>query len=313
MFELDLHRLAVFYTVVNEGTLSKAGDSLYMSQPAISAHIKALEQQLGMPLFYRVGRRSVVNKAGEVLYKKAEQLFSVADELKAEMEELKGMYIGRLNLGASVDWQYMLPNALDRFKQKYTGVEVSMGIASEDRIERMVLDRSLDFGFVGQASSRTEMVSELLARDELVPVCSKSHRLARKSRISASDLDGESFVIREVESAARSLTDERLEDLGLIGSITMELGSYEAIKSAVMSGKGIGIVTRQSLDAELKAGLLAVLDVPQLTAVLELHLIYLRQKKMTSTQNAFLEMACAHGAMAGHLEAEGLIQVPKAS
>ena len=64
MFELDLHRLAVFYTVVNEGTLSKAGDSLYMSQPAISAHIKALEQQLGLPLFYRVGRRSVLG-AGE--------------------------------------------------------------------------------------------------------------------------------------------------------------------------------------------------------------------------------------------------------
>lgn len=293
MFELDLHRLAVFYTVVNEGTLSKAGDSLYMSQPAISAHIKALEQQLGVPLFYRVGRRSVVNKAGEVLYKKAEQLFCVADELKAEMEELKGMYIGRLNLGASVDWQYMLPSTLDRFKQKYPGVEVSMGIASEDRIERLVLDRSLDFGFVGQASSRAEMVSELLA--------------------SVSDLASESFVVREVESAARSVTDERLEDLELIGSITMELGSYEAIKSAIISGKGIGIVTRQSLDAEIKAGLLVALDVPQLTAILELHLIYLKQKKMTSTQSAFLDMACAHGAMASHLASEELVQVPRAS
>lgn len=292
MFELDLHRLAVFYTVVNEGTLSKAGDSLYMSQPAISAHIKALEQQLGVPLFYRVGRRSVVNKAGEVLYKKAEQLFSVADELKAEMDDLKGMSIGRLNMGASADWQYSLPYLMEKFKQKYPGVELSMGIANEERIERLVLDRSMDFGFVGHESSRTEMISESLSEDELVPVCSSSHRLAKKSKVTISDLANEVFIVREVDSTARHLADKMLSDLGLHENISMELGSYEAMKSAVMAGRGIGIAARQALEAEFQAGMLVELDIPELASPMELYLIHLKEKKMTATQSAFMEIIC---------------------
>ena len=143
-----MHRLMVFYTVVNEGTLSKAGDRLFMSQPAISAHIKALEQQLGMALFYRVGRRSVVNKAGDLLYKMTEKLFSVAEELKAEMENLKGVSGGRVNLGVSVGWQYYVPKVLDQFKRSYPGVELFMEIANSDRIEKLILDRTLDIGFV---------------------------------------------------------------------------------------------------------------------------------------------------------------------
>ena len=290
MFELDLHRLAVFYTVVNEGTLSKAGDSLYMSQPAISAHIKALEQQLGVPLFYRVGRRSVVNKAGEVLYKKAEQLFSVADELKAEMDELKGMSIGRLNLGASVDWQYRLPNDLDKFKQKFPHVELSMNLFTEDRIERLVLDRTLDMGFVGHIPTRTELVAEHLADEDLVPICSRTHRLFKKANVGPSDLVGEAMIVREADSAARHASDEILEAHHLMNDISMELGSYEAIKTAVIVGKGVGIVARQSLGAEIQADLVKVLEIPELAATIQLQLIYLKDKKMTTSQSAFLEI-----------------------
>ncbi|MCI0441498.1 MAG: LysR family transcriptional regulator, partial [Chloroflexi bacterium] len=186
MYELDLHRLNVFYTVVNEGTLSKAGERLFMSQPAISAHIKALEQQLGVRLFDRIGRRSVVNKAGELLYKKAEELFTVADDLKACMEDLRGVSNGRLTIGVSMDWQYRLPRALGRFKQEYPGVELSMEIGDSDRIEKMVMERSLDVGFVVNESSRAELASEHVAADELVPICSANHRLAGRKKLAVS-------------------------------------------------------------------------------------------------------------------------------
>lgn len=303
MFELDLHRLAVFYTVVNEGTLSKAGDSLYMSQPAISAHIKALEQQLGVPLFYRVGRRSVVNKAGEVLYRKAEQLFSVADELKAEMDELKGMSIGRLNLGASVDWQYRLPNDLDKFKHKFPHVELSMNLFTEERIERLVLDRTLDMGFVGHVPTRTELVAEHLGEDDVVPICSRTHKLFKKAKVNPADLAGEALIVREADSAARLVSDQVLEAHDLTDCISMELGSYEAIKAAVMVGKGIGFVARQSLGAEVQADLVKVLDVPDMDAVIQLQLIYMRDKKMTTSQSAFMEIVAPNAKLAITTEA----------
>ena len=290
MFELDMHRLMVFYTVVNEGTLSKAGDRLYMSQPAISAHMKALEQQLGMPLFYRVGRRSVVNKAGDVLYKMTEKLFSVAEELKAEMENLKGVAGGRVSLGVSVGWQYYVPKALNQFRQKYPGVELLMEIANSDRIEKLVLDRTLDIGFVGRETSRPELSSEHLADDELVPICNIAHPFAFMTSIDIKQLSEEALIVRETDSATRRLTDDLLQAHNLTQNISMELGSYEAIKGAVMAGHGIGIVSRQALDAELQAGFLVVADIPQLRSYMGLHLIYHKQKKMTGTQLAFIEI-----------------------
>ena len=297
MFELDLHRLAVFYTVVNEGTLSKAGDSLYMSQPAISAHIKALEQQLGISLFYRVGRRSVVNKAGEILYRKAEQLFSVADELKAEMDDLRGMSIGRLNLGASVDWQYNLPGYLDRFKQTHPGVELSMTVFPAERVERMVLDRTLDLGFIGGEASKFDLASEHLIDDVIVPICSKGHRLAKRTNSEFAKLNEESFIIREPDSESRRIANGMLEANGLTDNILMELGSDEAIKRAVMSGRGIGLVARQSVDVELQAGLLKVLDIDSFTAPVKLHLIYIKERKMSAVQTAFMDMLLSSAAL----------------
>ena len=233
MFEPDMHRLMVFYTVVNEGTLSKAGDRLFMSQPAISAHIKALEQQLGMALFYRVGRRSVVNKAGDLLYKMTEKLFSVAEELKAEMENLKGIAGGRVSLGVSVGWQYYVPKALDQFKRRYPGVELFMEIANSDRIEKLVFDRTLDIGFVGRDTSRQELASEHLADDELVPICSTSHPFAAMTGIDISKLREEALIVRETDSATRRLTNELLQAYNLAQNISMELGSYEAIASNI--------------------------------------------------------------------------------
>jgi DNA-binding transcriptional LysR family regulator len=300
MFEVDLHRLAVFYTVVNEGTLSKAGKRLFMSQPAISAHIKALEQQLGMPLFDRVGRRSVVNKAGETLYKKAEELFSVADDLKTEMENLKGKCTGRLKVGASLDWQYRLPKALDQFKLRYPSVELSMEVGNSERIERLVMERTLDIGFVGRVSAYSELICEHLADDELVPICSPAHRLARASGVDVAELKNEAFIVREPDSAARRLTDEMLKAHNLHQNISMTLGSCEAIKRAAMAGKGIGIVPRQALEAELKAGLLVITDIPALRSRLGLYLIYLKQRMMTATQRAFMDLVSSNGLLAGH-------------
>ncbi len=288
--QLDLYRLVVFHTVVNEGTMSRASERLFITQPAISAHIKALESGLGVSLFNRVGRRSVVNSAGRLLYAKAEQLLSVADDLKSEMEDLRGIAIGRLNLGASVVWQYHLPNALDVFKQDYPRVELSIGIANSDLIEKMVLDRSVDIGFVARGSARTELLSKSLAKDEVVPICSPAHPLATTSDASPRDLNDAFFIAREPGSATRQITDELLNGLGLADNISMELGSQEAIKQVVMGGnQGIGMVSRAGLTAELRAGLLAIADVAELKAPLNLHVIYHKQKKLTFTQRDFLE------------------------
>ena len=291
----DLYRLTVFHTVVNEGTMAKASEQLFISQPAISAHIKALEAELGVSLFDRVGRRSVVNSAGQLLYEKAARLFTVADELKGAMQDLRGVAVGHIRLGASMVWQYLLPQALGRFKRSYPHVELSSEVANSDRIERLVVDRSIDIGFIGRAASRADLVSKHLAQDEVVPICSPRHSLAEATDAAPGDLTNEAFVLREAGSATRCASDELLAGLGVTANVSMELGSQEAIQQAVMGGPLIGMVSRAGLGPALKAGTLAAAGVGPLTTTLRLHVIYLEQKTLTLTQRTFLDMIASDG------------------
>ena len=288
--ELDLYRLAVFDTLVNEGTMSRAGDRLYITQPAISAHIKALESELGVPLFDRVGRNSVVNYAGQVLYEKTERLFSVAVQLKAAMEELRGISMGRLSLGVSNLWEYHLPGAISMFKRDYPHVDLSVAVANSNRIERLALDRSIDIGFIGCLTSRSELVSEQLAVDELIAVCGPNHALAGLASVSSGKLAGEAFVVRERGSATRAATDDSLHRLGLEGYNATEIGSQEAIKQVVMSGWGIGIVSRHGSEAEIRSGLLVSLRVTNMVSPMSLYMVCHKGKALTWTYSAFIDM-----------------------
>jgi DNA-binding transcriptional LysR family regulator len=296
---LDLYRLVVFHTLVDEVTMSKASERLFITQPAISAHIKALEREMGVPLFNRVGRGSVVSSAGQVLYEKAERLFTVVDELKVAMENFRGVSVGRLSLGASLVWQSHLPRPLDILKREYPHVELSAQVANSDHIEKLVMDRSVDIGFIARASGRAELVSERLAEDEVVPVCGAAHPLAVATGRDPGELEGEAFVVREAGSAVRWATNEMLAASGIAPNISMELGSQEAIKHVVMAGQGIGMVSRAALEPELHAGLLAIPGAGYLRSALHLHVIYHKQKKLTFTQRAFLDLIASDGVLLG--------------
>ena len=290
MFKPDLHRLAVFCAVVDEGSLSRASKRLYMSQPAISAHIKSLEQQLGLALFHRVGRRSVVSKAGEVLYHKAAELFVIADELRTVMANLKGTDYGRLHVGMSLEWEHVLPRMLGRYKNAYPGIEMILTVHHCSEVEKLVLDRSVDVGFISKPSERDELVSDCAITEELVPIAASNHRLARVGMVKSEELRHEMLFVREEGSTIRQETDRVLQESGLTESIAMEAASYQAIKASVLEGAGVGIVPLSILDPTEKLDTFAALNVPELRTALELHRIYLKDRKMTSVQANFMEM-----------------------
>ena len=290
MFKPDLHRLAVFCAVVDEGSLSRASKRLYMSQPAISAHIKSLEQQLGLVLFHRVGRRSVVSKAGGVLYHKTAELFVIADELRTVMANLKGTDYGRLHVGMSLEWEHILPKLLGQYKNVYPGIEVLLTVHHCSEVEKLVLDRSIDVGFISKPSDRDELESDCALTEELVPIAARNHRLARVSMVKSDELRDEMLFVREVGSTTRQETDRMLEACDLTKSIAMEAASYQAIKASVLEGAGVGIVPLSILDADEKVNTFAVLNIPDLCSTLELRRIYRKDRKMTAVQAKFMQI-----------------------
>ncbi len=291
MFKPDLHRLAVSCAVVDEGSLSLASKRLFVSQPAISAHIKSLEEQLGLTLFHRVGRRSVVGKAGEVLYQKAGELFALADELKTVMGDLRGTDFGRIHVGMSLEWEHLLPRALGRYKAAYPAVEVLLTVHECGEVEKMTLARTVDVGFISRASTRPELDSQPVLVDEIVPIVNADHPLASAEGIKPDDLMREMLFVREEGSTGRETTDRLLQKHGLSDRIVMEAASHEALRALVLAGAGIGFVPRSCLGSNGASVPVSIIDLPQLCAPLNLHMICLKDRLRSDAQARFVELA----------------------
>ena len=292
MFRPDLHRLEVFCAVVDEGSLSKASRRLFMSQPAISAHIKSLQQQLGMTLFHRVGRRSVVSKAGEVLYQGAGDLLAQADDLRTLMSGLKDSDQGRLHLGMSLEWEPLLPAALGKFKCVNPYVEVLLTVDTCDGVENLTIDRHFDIGFIARPADHHRLESICLVTDEIVPVAMSDHRLASHDGLRAADLRSEMIFVRESGSTSRDATDRLLDQHGLRSQIALEAASHQTITATVAGTSGIGMLPRSCLGFNGREDRLVVLDIPELMTPLNLHVVYLPHRMRSEALERFLELVC---------------------
>ncbi len=292
MFRPDLHRLAVFCAVVDEGSLSQASRRLFMSQPAISAHIKSLQEQLGLKLFHRVGRRSVVSRAGEVLYRSAGDLLAQADELRTLMSSLNGTDQGRLHVGMSLEWEPLLPQALGRYKRTWPYTEVLLTVDTCAGVEKLRLDRHFDLGFIARAALSDGLKSLRLANDEIVPVAVSDHPLARRGLVQPTDLQSEMIFVRESGSTSRDVTDDLLDKFGLRSRIALEAASFQTLTASVAEASGIGMLPRSSLEVDGRKERFAVLDIPELMAPISLHVVYLQDRKRSEALARFLEIVC---------------------
>ncbi len=289
MYEPNFHHLHTFREVVGAGVFAKAAERLLVSQPAVTAQIKALQQQLGSPLFDRVGRRAVLNEAGRVVYEHASRVLQLTDELTDALKELQHGIAGRLRVGASPAWQYTVARALGVFKRTHPRVEPSLEVTGNGRVVELVLGHSVDLGFVGELPRSQEIAVQKIAEESLVIIAAPGHRFMALGRIDVSALRGEPFVMREPGSAVRRMAETYLAQLGVVPEVPLEMSSDEAVKQAVMGGQELGITARSAVELELRAARLGVADVPKFQCVVTLYAIQHRQRRRSTTQQTFIE------------------------
>lgn len=256
MASLDNFRLVVFRKVAGQLSFRKAAEELYLTQPAVSLQIKALEEDLGVQLFDRTGTHIQLTAAGKVLQRYAEQASSLLEQAENEIAELSGDHAGHLALGASTTIaQYVLPRMLGEFTREYPRVQPTLISGNTEEIVQAVEDQKIALGFIeGPARSRN-VKTEPFLKDELVLIVSKAHELAEQAAISAAELHAAPLLMRERGSGTRRVVELALERQGLKRNslnIIMELDSTEAIKSAVEAGLGIGFVSRWAIAKDLR-------------------------------------------------------------
>lgn len=251
----SLHAMEIFLAVVDHGTMTAAAEIEGVAQPAISVHIRNLERFFGVPLLERHGRRVRPTPYGEVLATYTRRLLDHVDELGTALRRIEGLETGRLVIGASATVaETWLPQVLGRYSQAYPGIELEVSIGNSGRVLQDLRDRRIGLAVVGRADDAPDLVAVPVFRDVLRVFASAESAWSRRASMCMDDLLDETFVLREPGSATREVMFSCLEAVGFSPRRTIQLGSNEAVKRAVAAGLGIGILSAQTLDVDVRSG-----------------------------------------------------------
>ncbi|HWB83805.1 MAG TPA: LysR family transcriptional regulator [Bryobacteraceae bacterium] len=293
---IESFRLAVFRTVAECLSFTQAAERLHLSQPAVTSHIKVIEEELAVRLFERSSGGIRLTPAGERLFTFALEAQRLAQQALASIGALTGECLGRLRVGASTTIaQYVLPGLLAEFRQLHSRVDLSVVSANTADIVAEMLARRIDLGLIEGPAGATDVKVETFVPDEIVVIAGESHVFAAGEcdTLLPEDLTAEPLLLRERGSGTRRVVEDALREAGVdlrLLCIVMELDSTEAIKSGAEAGLGVGFVSRWALRSE-RASRLRIIPVRGLKIIREFQFIYPLGPEPAGAAGAFLRLA----------------------
>jgi DNA-binding transcriptional LysR family regulator len=292
---MDTRQLAAFCAVVERRSFSQAAQRLGLTQPAVSLQVRALEKRLGRTLLDRSGRRVEPTEAGWRLYRGAQRLLALEEQLVEEVAaDEEGELQGGLGIGASSGpGGAVIPLLLCEFKQRNPGVAVALSIFDTQHVVDLVGGRELELGIVGAARRQRGIVFEPLFRDEVVLACPRDHRFAGRT-ISVDDLRSEPLIVMQEGAGVRQVIEDELRQAGVRLrdlDVQLELGLQESVRSAVRAGFGVTFISRSAVESDLAAGTLALARVKGLDPAREISLVRASGRAPTRAAQAFVDFA----------------------
>jgi DNA-binding transcriptional LysR family regulator len=292
---MDTRQLAAFCAVVERKSFSQAADRLGVTQPAVSLQIRSLEERLGQRLFDRSGRRVEPTEAGLRLYRGAQRLLALEQQVLEDVAgDEDGELRGELAIGAATGpGATVVPVLLCEFQRENPDVRVELTISDTQSVIEAVARRELELGVVGATPRHRSVAYEPFFKDEVVLVCPPRHPFAGKT-ISIDDLRGEQLVVMQEGAGVRQVIEEelrragkRLRDL----DVKLELGLQESVKSAVEAGYGVTFISRTAVESELADGSLATARVRGLEPSRQISLVRASGRQATRVADAFAAFA----------------------
>lgn len=288
-------RLRVFHAVAKHLSFTRAAETLDLTQPAITFQIRQLEDHFNTRLFDRHHNRISLTEVGLVVFDYAERILELYHETEKSVHEMTGITRGLVKLGASTTiGEYFLPTILSGYHELFPNVKVRMTVHNTSTVVRKLEDATIDLGMVEGPVNNSNLVIDPCMDDELVVILSPSSALAQWEEIPLQTLANAPFVSREEGSGTRAVvsqflsqTDFPYERLHMV----LELGSTEAVKVAVESNVGFGIVSSAALRKENRLQTLVVRRIQGMRLIRQLNFVYPKQKFRSKAVEEFLQFA----------------------
>jgi DNA-binding transcriptional LysR family regulator len=275
---LSNFRLKVFRMVAERRSFRRAAEELYLTQPAVSSQIHALEGELAVQLFDRTASMVAPTAAGELLLRYVLEVDDLLARAEQELAALQGDAAGELALGASTTIaQYVLPQLLGAFYKQYPRIRLRVTTGNTELVVDSVLGRKAALGLIEGPVRRRDLKTEPFMADEIVMIVPASHEWADETAVAPQRLLGAPLLLREHGSGSRRVVELALQKCGLkrkLQNVSMELDSTESIKSAVEAGLGIGFVSRRAIRKELELGSLRAVALQGIEILRQFSLVY---------------------------------------
>ena len=252
---MDLRQLEIIRAIADTGSFTAAGEKLHVSQSAISRQILLLEEELGEPVFHRIGRRIRITPAGESLLQLSHRVFRDLQETVATITDKRETLSGTMRLvGGMTVCLYVFPALLAEVRRVHPHLDLKVTVGSAERSIAMLRSGAGDLGMITLPVEATDLVSVPALEEELLLITYPSHPLAKKKSIVPADLDKQDFVLFETGSITRRLVESFFAREAVEADIIMETENVEIIKAMVRAGLGISIIPSQAASAEVRTG-----------------------------------------------------------
>lgn len=246
--------LKVFVTVIEQKNFSRAGDILNLSQPGVSLHIRNLENELGTKLIYRSPKQVQITEPGKILYRHAKQMLNHYETAIREINDFNNVVSGTMKIGASFTiGEYYLPKVLAEYAAQYPLVDIQIIISNSNEVIQGIRSNKLDIGLIEGETDYKDIYVSPFMNDEMIVVVPPVHPLSQMDIIEGSLLQNQTWVLREQGSGTRAYSDKLLSSLELNIKKSFIFTSIQGVKEAVMAGLGIALLSRLTVQKELKS------------------------------------------------------------
>ena len=284
---LTLRQLQCFSAVAENLSFTRAAEQLHLTQPAVSMQVRQLEQQTGIALTEQLGKQIYLTDAGKEVFCYARAILQEVDEMDDVLDKMKGLSGGQLRIAAISSANYFAPRLLGEFLQRFPDVRVSIDIKRQEHVLKQVAYNEVDMAIMGQPPEDMKVDAIPFMDNPLVIVAPPGHRLAKYKSVSLSQMEKETFLVREPGSGTRGAMLRFFKAHDINVTMGMELGSLEGIKQGVQAELGLGVVPRGAIEIELQLGKLAILNVKGMPIQRHWHVVLHEGKRLSAAAEAF--------------------------
>ncbi len=288
---MNLNQLRIFYESARQHSFTRAAEHLCVSQPAVSSQIKQLEAITRLRLFTRVGGRTYLTEAGQMLFDYAQKIFQLENEAEQVLDRIRKVQTGALHIGTTKTYaRFLMPNYISMFHALHPGISIHLGEGSSREMMQSLLHMKNELAIVASDQDPRFLNSITFRKENILLVISPEHPLAKMETVTLEEVSRIPLIMREEGSGTRRIVMEAFRSKGLVPTVLYEASNLEFTKELIGRGEGASFIVEPVVQKELAQGLLKQLTVSDVELSMDAYIVFLNRNDLSRIATSFIDM-----------------------